>query len=300
MRPLPHTKRRWPPPPSVEDEMVALAKEANSSKKTNSTDIGDGEALVRGSIDQQPIILEVLPPASKSSTQPQGAQKKTDHTLNDWSSIRTKSSSESLGPQTPVDTVEFNHDRRYVYIPQKGVEMPALYGQTHKSPRSDNPPQGDLDRFQRGRGNVTQLKTPDLDGSIDGVTVDSSRRHPSPYAYTASSNKNRYSANYLLSPESVRGEVALVSKDGMNSIVNLVLKGPNSLDHIMHGLQLSDTTLLCLFLDLVYDFNNQGLNPAPSTRPTSLIPKPVIPQDSMAGSGLRVVALRNPLDPLSL
>jgi hypothetical protein len=49
------SRRRWPPPPTVEDEEEALASEypSQSSKK-------DSDSESRGTIDQEPVIIELL------------------------------------------------------------------------------------------------------------------------------------------------------------------------------------------------------------------------------------------------
>jgi hypothetical protein len=50
-----YNKPRWPPKPSVEDEVVSLAKEVKSSAAAVEPNTG-GEAQARGSVDQYPII----------------------------------------------------------------------------------------------------------------------------------------------------------------------------------------------------------------------------------------------------
>jgi hypothetical protein len=49
-----HNKSQWPPKPSVEDEVVSLAKEVKSSAEVEP--VTSGEARARGSVDQYPII----------------------------------------------------------------------------------------------------------------------------------------------------------------------------------------------------------------------------------------------------
>lgn len=50
------SRRSYPPPPSVEDEVVSLAKEYGTSRTSSAS---DGEPQSRGDIEQHPIILEV-------------------------------------------------------------------------------------------------------------------------------------------------------------------------------------------------------------------------------------------------
>jgi hypothetical protein len=49
-----YNKPRWPPKPSVEDEVVSLAKEVKSSAEVEPETAGEAQA--RGSVDQNPII----------------------------------------------------------------------------------------------------------------------------------------------------------------------------------------------------------------------------------------------------
>ncbi|KAF2017076.1 hypothetical protein BU24DRAFT_388031 [Aaosphaeria arxii CBS 175.79] len=58
------TRRRadpksWPPAPTVEDEVAALAKEYSSHTISDTQHVDDEEAKARGSVDQYPIIEEV-------------------------------------------------------------------------------------------------------------------------------------------------------------------------------------------------------------------------------------------------
>ncbi|KAF4550164.1 Hypothetical protein D9617_18g033550 [Elsinoe fawcettii] len=50
-------RRRWPPQPSVEEETIALKKEAGNGRAQ-----AVEEVMQRGAIDQDPIILDVTPP----------------------------------------------------------------------------------------------------------------------------------------------------------------------------------------------------------------------------------------------
>ena len=184
MPPVSPLRRRWPPPPSVEDEAVALAKEANLADQLRSGATADDEVVARGAVDQQPIILEV-------ATRDQFASER--------SSVRTKSSSESLGPPTPVNALDANYDRRYNHIIEKGTEMPISDDDSYESQRSSSVPH---EVYARGRKNITPLRT-DVWDTQEQLPVDSSRREPSPYAYTPSSQsgRGRYSGDSFLSPD---------------------------------------------------------------------------------------------------
>ncbi|KAF2154344.1 hypothetical protein K461DRAFT_293000 [Myriangium duriaei CBS 260.36] len=54
-----HSRARWPPQPFVEDELTALQKEAGSKKVDR-----DDEVSERGTIDQDPILIDVNTPPS--------------------------------------------------------------------------------------------------------------------------------------------------------------------------------------------------------------------------------------------
>ncbi|KAI9873816.1 MAG: hypothetical protein M1830_010582 [Pleopsidium flavum] len=200
IRSIQRPRCRWPPSPSAEEEVVALAREYNPEKTPRSLQKERDGVVLRGTVDQEPIILEVTSPASHSNAQ--HAQRQTDHVDSDWSSVKTKSSSDSLGPRTPLDAVDTNHDRRYIYIPQEGIEFPNSYGDAEPPKRLAKPPQDREVQPPRGRKNITRLNT-NLNDTIDQSSIDSSRREPSPYAYTRSSDKARYSGDYFLSPGAI-------------------------------------------------------------------------------------------------
>lgn len=179
---------RWPPPPTVEDEVVALAKELISGDAPGSKESGDDEVVAHGAVDQQPIILEVAAPAT---------QNQTHDVASGRSSVRTKSPSESFGPGTPVSTLDSNHDRRYIYIPQEGTEIPISCDDSYESERSSSLPRK---KYAQGGKDITPLKT-NVDDTRGRPPAASLRRDPSPYSYTPSSGKGQYSGDYFLSPD---------------------------------------------------------------------------------------------------
>lgn len=202
MRSIQRPRRRWPPPPSVEEEVAALAREFNPGKNPRLTEKESDGAVMRGTIDQLPIILEVASLASDSHSLGQTGQRQMDHIGNDWSSVKTKSSSESLGPRTPLDAVDTNQDLRYIYLPQEGIELPISYDKSPQPKRFAKLSQETEDQLPRGRKEVTRLNT-NLNDTIDQTPIDSSRREPSPYAYMTPLDKVRHSGDYFLSPDGI-------------------------------------------------------------------------------------------------
>lgn len=129
-------RKRWPPPPKVETEREALAVEYRPVFSKYE------EVQSKGSIDQQPIIMDAFPTIStRASHEPSNHGRRADLRRrverNDaLDSPKTKptgqqgkphfessSSSESLGPKTPIDQNLSNLDRRYVFVPEKGTEI---------------------------------------------------------------------------------------------------------------------------------------------------------------------------------
>ena len=190
LRSIARPRQRWPPPPSAEDEVVALAKELTPDEVAQDQEREDDEVARRGTVDQLPIILEVSSPAAQNWASEAGSER---------SSVKTKSSNESLGPRTPENNVDENHDRGYIYLSQEGTGTAISYDQSHKPRRSSSIPH-EID--SRGGKDITTLNT-SIETAQGQTSVDSSRREPSPYAYTPSSNKGRYSGEYFLSPDAM-------------------------------------------------------------------------------------------------
>ncbi len=196
MQLIQHAKRRWPPSPSVEDELVTLAKEIHLGELSNHSKTVDNEAVVRGTIDQQPILLEVSLPTSGASSTSQSAQLHIENDINDSSSLKTKSSNDSLGPQTPVDGNGQNYDRRYVYLSEKDIGIPVSYDRPHQQRQTTKAPQERESQRYRGKEDINRLSI-DLEETQSQSSFDSSRRTPSPYAYKMSSVKQHQSGDYF-------------------------------------------------------------------------------------------------------
>ena len=191
-------KRSWPPFPRVEDEATSLSHEYQSPVPGIET----SEAAFRGEIDQQPIILEVNPPIltvpAKSQSENRGKESR---------SLNSRSSSESLGPHTPEST-DKNQDRRYVYIPEKGIEIPLTYDE----PRMEIKSGLKTHEKERGRQNTPRLDTNLSRQNSPEPAPSSLEKERSPYAHAPKPMKpreTRFSGEYLLSPDVLSPRIRL-------------------------------------------------------------------------------------------
>lgn len=196
-----YPRRRWPPPPVVEDEEVSLKHEYKPGRPDSTRD----EGFMRGSLDQQPMILEVNPPKSEVHN---------EHGLDvecDGTSLESKSSNESFGPPTPPEGVEQSLDRRYIYIPKKGIEIPLTYDEPIKPVGKTTGLSGSPANAVRGReGNPPKLDTNMQQRKDTEFTPLVTAREPSPYSYPPSpAVKGRCSGEYLLSPDTLSPKVNL-------------------------------------------------------------------------------------------
>ncbi|KAL8966912.1 MAG: hypothetical protein Q9197_005720 [Variospora fuerteventurae] len=198
-------RNRWPPLPYAEEELVSLSHEL----RPDPPDAGGKAARSRGSLDQQPIILQVNLTASESHPQ---RWKETGFQDRDVSSSDDGTSSdESSGPETPTDPgsgdEKRNRDRRYVFIPQEGVEIPLTYDEP-RTPILAKPSESQAQvRSERGRGNVPKLDTDVSRAKSSHDVPVRLERERSPYRSTPSTKVTRFSGEYLLSPEAMSSRV---------------------------------------------------------------------------------------------
>ncbi|KAI4193592.1 MAG: hypothetical protein LQ346_003871 [Caloplaca aetnensis] len=192
-------RKRWPPFPSVEDEVVSLSHEL----RPGPPDAGGAEAHSRGSLDQQPLILDV--DLSTTKKDPQVRKEMEGRHRNRSASEESASSDESSGPETPTDTgsgdEKTNRDRRYVFIPQEGVEIPLTYDEPRTPIHAKPSESHGRTAPGRGRRNMPKL---DTDLSRADVTHDvpvQLERERSPYRSTPKTKETRFSGEHLLSPE---------------------------------------------------------------------------------------------------
>ncbi|KAL8913424.1 MAG: hypothetical protein Q9172_007282 [Xanthocarpia lactea] len=198
-------KRRWPPLPRAEDEVISLAQEL----KPGPPDVGGREARSRGSLDQQPIILDTDPqlPTTRASPPSPSSQEKEKKPGPSTRREASTSSDESSGPETPIDmdseNGSKNRDRRYVFIPQEGVEIPLTYDEP-RTPIHAKPPQHHSRPVpERGRVAVPKLDTnlPRAKSSQD-VPIRLERER-SPYSSVPKQKKFPVHGDILLSPENI-------------------------------------------------------------------------------------------------
>ncbi|KAL8866777.1 MAG: hypothetical protein Q9174_006091, partial [Haloplaca sp. 1 TL-2023] len=195
------SRRRWPPSPSAEEEWVSLAYEFRPAPP----DAGGREARSRGSLDQQPIILDVEQPSSNLRAPPKKeSELKQEHSIG---SNEGSTSSDSSEPDTPMDTdseeEDQNRDQRYVFIPKKGVEIPLTYDEPrtpiHGKHSHNHPPSG----ADRGRRNVPKLDTDFARAKSMHEAPLNLERERSPYRSAPRPKETRTSGEFLLSPEAM-------------------------------------------------------------------------------------------------
>ena len=192
-QPLQRPRRTWPPSPKAEDERVALAREY----KPRWSDIGVQEVPFRGTIDQQPMLVDVNPQPRRDSFET------SDQSDSDTESVKTTSSSESSGPSTPPDSAGRNQDQRYVYIPKKGIEIPLTYDEAREPKYAAAKPTRAKAEEPRGR-----IERPRIDTSVQdrkSEPLPPRERAPSPYTWAPKPKEtdSRHFGDHLLSPEAL-------------------------------------------------------------------------------------------------
>ncbi|KAL8756218.1 MAG: hypothetical protein Q9184_004574 [Pyrenodesmia sp. 2 TL-2023] len=192
-------RKCWPPSPSVEEEVVSLAREF----RPGPPDAGGAEARSRGSLDQHPLIIDVDLSSTKNNLQ---SRKETEIRHRSISASEDPTSSdESSGPQTPTYSgsgdEKRNQDRRYVFIPQEGIEIPLTYDEP-RTPILAKPFESHSRAApERGRRNVPKLDTNLHKGNSTHDVPVQLERERSPYQSARKTKETRFSGEYLLSPE---------------------------------------------------------------------------------------------------
>ncbi|KAL8826913.1 MAG: hypothetical protein Q9170_007223 [Blastenia crenularia] len=208
-------RRRWPPFPSAEEEAISLAQEFEPGLP----DFVGKEAQSRGTIDQQPIILDVDIP-----TRPQSGKEREVKRPHTGSYADSTSSDESSGPETPSNSSsedgDRNRDRRYVFIPQEGVEIPLTYDEPrtpiHPKRSESHAPAGS----ERGRRTIPKLDTDLSRAKSSQDTPLRIERERSPYSSVARTKQAQFSGDVLLSPEVTSPKIRQPSVPSHSSIPN--------------------------------------------------------------------------------
>ncbi|KAL9602498.1 MAG: hypothetical protein Q9219_001792 [cf. Caloplaca sp. 3 TL-2023] len=194
--------RRWPPFPSAEEERVSLAHELEPGPP----DVGGRAARSRGTLDQQPIILD----ASAPTTKPTKLHER-DRETKRRSSNPDEESRKTSRPKTPKisdgENDHRNQDRRYVFIPQEGIEIPLTYDEPRTPIRAKGSGNHVPATVERGRKAVPKL---DIDISRAKSSHDAPvrlERERSPYISTPKPNETRFTRDFLLSPENMSPQI---------------------------------------------------------------------------------------------
>ena len=189
------SRERWPPPPSVEDEAISLSREHSPALP----DLDGGEAQSRGSVDQLPIIVDAHVLYTNCN-----AGRDTRQGRNDSQSLNSKSSFESLGPQTPPAPLNYTSERRYTWKPKPNIEIPQRYDDPNPKLAVENPEKNK--GITDGHSRKEQSSSRPRDGPFVTETIlplPRLDRDSSPYSYSPSSGKSTFSGDYVLSPASM-------------------------------------------------------------------------------------------------
>ena len=199
--PRQRSRQRWPPLPMVEDEVVSLLREHTPPVP----DLIGGEAQERGEIDQQPLILDTHPQLSSAALQRTQTEKNGE-----GRSLRSKSSTDSLGPSTPPESpCSDNPDRRYVWKPEPDVEIPVTYDDAKPIKHKPKPDHRAISPSPRQGKEPPTIDTKAAGESKPSSLPSPASRGPSPYAYSTGAHQNTFSGDHLLSPDSLYPEVRL-------------------------------------------------------------------------------------------
>jgi len=207
-QPCHQPRRSWPPPPQAEEESLALSREFQPARSDTSSE----EAQSRGTIDQQPIILNVN--VSPSVDRTESPEVLSDSDLD--------SSSKSSGPSTPIDAANRNRDQRYVYIPQEGIEIPLTYDEKREPKYAKRIPTPGTSEQGRGRTQRTERPRVETDfeshGSLQADTP-LRQRAPSPYAFVPQPKPKEFhiTRDHLLSPETTGPKISFAKNSRRES-----------------------------------------------------------------------------------
>lgn len=217
-------RRRWPPLPSAEEEVISLGHELEPGLP----DAGGKEAHSRGTLDQQPIILDVDLPVA--TTTPQPRKKKEIRRRSSSSDQESISSDESSGPETPTNLSSedgnSNRDRRYIFIPQEGIEIPLTYDEPRTPVHATRSESHAATKPERGRRTVPKLDTDTSRAKSSHDVPIRMERERSPYSSAPRAKETHFSGDVLLSPEVTSPKIRHPQTSSHSSIQNQRLLAP--------------------------------------------------------------------------
>ena len=117
-------RRRWPPPPTVEDETISLSREHSPVLPA----LDEGEAQKRGAIDQMPILFEIGKEQEIGQTEVFSKRKLKE-------GYSRLSSDESSNPETPVDFEISDSNSKEYFKPTKASKSHSTNSSAVDTPK---------------------------------------------------------------------------------------------------------------------------------------------------------------------
>jgi hypothetical protein len=181
-------KLQWPPSPSCEDEDVSLSREHSPALP----ELEASEVKMRGSIDQQPILVEVGKEEKEASKSPNEKNKGVK-----WAD----SSDDSSGPETPTESTKANFATKSSKSRSKKQDLPPASpsiqdvlngslrsGRVPRSPRDEryteysNRDLRDLPSRPRKAVHTEYLESPSYPGTLKELRDSPAGQEPLPFA----------------------------------------------------------------------------------------------------------------------
>ena len=178
----------WPPPPSVEDEEQALAREYGSGSSRPVTEATKSPSDCRGSVDQLPIIQDA------------NVKREFIHAAAKVQNERLQGESNNTRKQY-ADPIPVNNEKRFVFFSSDDEQRGLVPPPQAKGSRSKSTTRLGGDETPRGRPHISRFQT-DVGAGLKGMAT-GQRRAPSPYSYMEPPSRGRDVPikESLLSPE---------------------------------------------------------------------------------------------------
>ena len=157
---------------------------------------------MRGTVDQTPIIVEATPGAFKAAAPPRPRKKRSS----DRPSLKSTSSSDSLGPPTPPESTNVNLDRRYVWQPEKDIHIPVSYDDPKPEKRVQPAKrEGEKDKKHQAQAGKQRKDEPLSSNTTTKPLANNPTplvmaRESSPYTFSPGSGKSSLSGLFLATP----------------------------------------------------------------------------------------------------